>query len=426
MNSNNFEFNGDWERDIELPLLAGFQERNGAYTSTSSDKPNNGYFKLEFEDDLTESPDPYPEQLNTLKYIFENHYSISKSIVERTLLELTEILANYGLENEKEYQDLNPEKVKSLIGISSIIIKIISKDGFSYFDISGGCKWDEEHGLNLLFHKDRVVAFSGIDGGTAYEAEKDNGTHNPNDNLHLEKEKPKRYLPHPKYNKLKPSQKFANETYEYRLISYGYNEEFIKGVENGEIDINGKWISQDKTYLEAACWFKNNELVEYLLSKKAEIRYALHQCANYGDNSEAMEMLLKKGADINFQCANGDTVLFVVVHSMESLYRAHDHYRKINRLDLISDENVNRIAELKNRIKELIDIGANPNIKNSYGFNCFDIMRNSDESSKTEVNEYLKKCLNERKTGANIVLPKAGQSGFLINIWNKFKGRNSN
>jgi hypothetical protein len=396
MNRQNFEFNGDWEYKIELPMLSGFQERNGAYTSISNDKPNTGLFKLELEDDLTDNPDPYPEQLNTLNFIFDNQEIIAKSIIDRTLTELEEIKINYGLENEEEYQNLNEQKVKSLIGISSIHIKIISKDGFSYFDISGGCNWDEEHGLNILFHKDSVISFGEIDGGSTYEAEKDNGTFDKESNRHLQRKKPQKFNPHPKYNKLKPLQKSANDTYELTLISYGYNEDFIKGVENGEININGKWESQNTTYLEAACWHKNNQLVEYLLGKRAEIRYALHQCVGYGNNPEALEMLLQNGADINAQYGNGNTIIFEIVNNMEGFYRANTYYKSINKLDLMTPENIEKFEALKLKVKDLIKRGADPFIKNIYGYSCFEIMRNSDEESRKELNEFLKQCLNDK------------------------------
>lgn len=397
MNFEEFEFNGDWEYKITLPKLAGFQRRNGAYTSLSSIEPSSALFTIEFEDDLSENTDPYPEQLNTLKYIFENQESIENSIIDRTVTELPEILKNYGLYNEEEYQYISREKVKSIIGFSSILIKIISKDNFAYFDISGGCNWDEEHGLNVLFHKDRVVSFSGIDGSSTYEAEKDGGK---NENEY-QSPKPQKYLPNQKYNKLKPSQKYANETFEIDLISKKYNIEFISEVESGEIDVNGNWKSQDKSFLEAACWYKNNELVKYLLGKKAEIRYALHQCVGYGNNPEAMELLLEQGADINFPHGNGNTILFEVVSSMESIYRANDYYQEINRLDLITDANIKRFHELKEQVQDLILKGADPNLKNNYGHSCFDIMRNSKEDSRKEVNDFLTKCLENRKSNPN-------------------------
>jgi hypothetical protein len=392
MNGQNFKFNGDWEYEIELPMLSGFQERNGTYTSISNDKPNKGLFKLEFEDDLTENPDPYPEQLNTLNFIFINQEKITKAIIDRILDELDEIKTDYGLEGEEEYQDLDEQKVKSLVGFSSINIKIVSKDGFSYFDISGGCNWDEEHGLNILFHKDRVISFGGIDGGSTYKAEIDNGTSDKKSDRQLKRE-PQKFSPHPKYNKLKPLQKSANETYEVTLISHGYNEDFIRGVESGEIDINGKWERQNQTYLETACAHNNKQLIEYLLDQKAEIRYALLHC---GNNPEVLEMLLQNGGNINTQYINGNTLLFNVVDSMESFYRANSYYKSINRLDLITPDNIENFEMQKLKAKDLIKRGADPFVKNIYGHSSFDIMRNSDEESRKELNEFLKQCLDER------------------------------
>ena len=137
------------------------------------------------------------------------------------------------------------------------------------------------------------------------------------------------------------------------------------------------------------------------MEKKAEIRYALHQCVGYGNNPEAVELLLKEGADINFPNGNGNTILFEVVSSMDSIYRANDYYTEIGRSDLISDANDKRLNELKQRVQELISKGADPNIKNSYGHCCFEIMRNSTDDSRKELNGLLINCLENRKKNPN-------------------------
>ncbi len=380
-----------------MPMLSGFQQRKDPYNSVSGNAPNKGMFRLEFEDDLTENPDPYPEQLNTLNFIFDNQDKIAKSIIDRTLAELNQIKISYGLEREEHYQNLNEQKIQSLIGFSSLYIYVISKDGFSYFDFLGGCSWDEEHGLSILFHKDRVISFSGIDGNSIFEAKRDGGSFGNNrDNIVPEKEKPIKFFPHPKHNKLKPSHKTANEAYELTLISQGHNEDFIKGVENGEIEINGKCKGDGKTYLEAACWHNNNFLVGYLLSKKANLRYALHQCIGHSNNPEALKLLLGNGADINAQYENGNTVLFEVVTNLESFYRSTNYYKRIKRPDLITRDILERFEADRVKVKELIKLGADPFIKNTYGHSCFDIMRNEDEGSKNELNRFLEQCLNER------------------------------
>jgi hypothetical protein len=389
MSMDNFTFNGNWGYKVNLPEFAGFQERNGSYSSISSDNPNLGELKIEFEDDLSDNTDPYPEQLNSLNYIFSNQKDIVNAIIEKTLQTLPEIIECYDLQEEDEFQNLDHEKTKTLMGFDTITIKIVSKDGFSYFDISGGCNWDEEHGLNILFHKSRIVSFSDIDGNSYWEAVKDNGTFEKVRNQSREVAVPKKYFPNQKYNKLKPSQKYANESYEYSLISGGFNQQFIQGVENGEIDINGKYKSQNKTFLEAACWFKNNEIVEYLLSKKADIRYALHQCVGYNDNSTAMNLLLKNGADINNQYLDGNTIIFELVCSLQSVYSSNEFYKSRG-----EPEAIDKLNNLKVRIKELIKIGADPTIKNKAQFDCFDIMRNSSETSRNEVNNFIKNCIS--------------------------------
>ncbi len=86
---------------------------------------------------------------------------------------------------------------------------------------------------------------------------------------------------------------------------------------------------------------------------------------------------------------------------MESIYRTTDYYKEINRPDLISDTNNKRLQELKEQVKDLILKGADPNIKNNYGYSCFDIMRNAREESRNELNGFLTKCLENRKRTQN-------------------------
>jgi hypothetical protein len=236
-----FEFDGNWTFEVDLSAFAGFQSRNSAYTSIDSESASTGTITIEIEDDLTENPDPYPAQINAIKFIFKNQDAIVNSILQRALVEMPDIIINYGLTHEEAYQNLTIETLRSLIGFNSISIQIPSKDDVSYFDVMGGCNWDEEHGLNVLMHKVRTITMGGIEGNSYWDALKDNGTYETVSNSPDEKSIPTKYKPHPKYNKLKPSQEFANETFEHSLISGHHNEIFKALTESGEIDVNGKW-----------------------------------------------------------------------------------------------------------------------------------------------------------------------------------------
>ncbi|MDX2593239.1 hypothetical protein PV343_13475 [Streptomyces sp. WI03-4A] len=55
------------------------------------------------------------------------------------------------------------EELKSLIGIESIYVHQISKDGKPYVGFEATCLWDEEHGLGALMHDTRIVKVGGGD-----------------------------------------------------------------------------------------------------------------------------------------------------------------------------------------------------------------------------------------------------------------------
>ncbi|AYB33577.1 ankyrin repeat domain-containing protein [Chryseolinea soli] len=384
-------FNGDWEYEIELIAFAGFQIINGRYRSGDSDILSDGKMTLRIEDDLTDNPDPYPEQFEAIGYIFQNQEKIRDVIINRTLQELPEIIEIYGLQRDPAYANLTAERIRQLIDLGTIDVKIVSKNGTSYYEITGGCHWDDDHGLSFLMHNDRVVAFGGIDGNGYWDAVKDNGTYAEVSKPKQEKAVPKKYSAHPKYNTLKPSHQSANETFEHSLISGNHNELFKELVVKGEIDINGKWESQNKTFLEAACWFNNNEIVAFLLEKGAHIRWALHQCVKYNNNSVALELILQAGGDINQRDAGGDTILNIKAQQLARLYDCGN--RSIAYKPGSSAERDDMISREKKAIKALIDKGADPNIANVHGYNAYSMARNLADENRVEILDFLNRCL---------------------------------
>lgn len=377
MNKDNFVFNGDWSYEIELPAFAGFQERRGPYTAKSSELPANGLVIIDFEDDLSDNPDPYVEQLNTLDFIFNNHEKIVHAIIEEILQRV-----NRGVENEGEH--MRYDTVKSVMGVAAIIIQKVSKDYFSYYDIACGSDL-EENGLRFLFHKERIVSLKPNTGGSRWDALKDNGTYEQIANKPRESKLIQRYTPHPKYNKLKPSQQFANDTYEHSLIARKLNDRFINEVENGTIDINGIYKGPDWSFLELTYWFNNMELSEYLLSKKAAIRYALHMCVDYAYSEEALAMLLKHGADINAYDHNGKTVIYKLVASL--LYWIDETYRLNYHTHF--EQPVDTPENFKQKISHFIRSGADPYIRNLNGLNCFDVIKNASPNIQTQVTSLI-------------------------------------
>lgn len=57
----------------------------------------------------------------------------------------------------------NITQFKSLIGLSAVHLLHISKEGTAYVGYEFGCTWDDEHGLGVMTHKDRIIEIGGAD-----------------------------------------------------------------------------------------------------------------------------------------------------------------------------------------------------------------------------------------------------------------------
>jgi hypothetical protein len=62
----------------------------------------------------------------------------------------------------------NPSDLKPLMGLSTVHIGDVEKDGFAYIGFEFGCNWEEEHGLGVMTHKDRIIEVG--DAETAFDA----------------------------------------------------------------------------------------------------------------------------------------------------------------------------------------------------------------------------------------------------------------
>lgn len=188
--------------------------------------------------------------------------------------------------NDPDTQELSP-KIDELtgydkvFGVGNVFIQLPSKDEHSYVVIECGCTWDDEHGLGFLLHKNRLVGIGNADEAFSWKDYKDNGTFeevlkNLKQNSNKE---PIKFEPHPKYGKLKPSQKSANEAYESNLIRRGFNDKFKAEVGQGKIEVNGIYNIIDQSFLELAVSAKNIELIDYLLTRDLCLPPILNQCS---------------------------------------------------------------------------------------------------------------------------------------------------
>ncbi|MDA7028234.1 hypothetical protein PJ311_16910 [Bacillus sp. CLL-7-23] len=99
-----------------------------------------------------------------------DHQNEMKKLILKQLFDMyPEIQDDYGWDlNEEERAKYLPDVNSSnqlfdLIELCNIHIHDVSNDGMAYVGYELACTWEEEHGLGVMTHKNRIVAIGGAD-----------------------------------------------------------------------------------------------------------------------------------------------------------------------------------------------------------------------------------------------------------------------
>ena len=168
-------WNGDaWEGEDVLPSWAGFQSRGGAYTSRSSKRPSTGKVDVRvglpgLVDDDDDPAPPGAEQVAAYKYLKDHEQEVAKAALKAIFDKYPEFQGIYGDDFDEDdaaaaLPDLkSPQDLRKLIGLGIVHVLPVAKAGVAYVGFELGCTWDDEHGLGVMLHRDRVIKVGGAD-----------------------------------------------------------------------------------------------------------------------------------------------------------------------------------------------------------------------------------------------------------------------
>ena len=146
-----------------MPSWAGFQARRGGYGAISSDKPSDGTARLSIVPlDDNARTHPTAEQVAAFRHLLENEAAIAEAVgralVEYYPGEKEAYLDAYDEGEAEELPDVSePSGLQSLIGLSSVHLLKVARDGAAYVGFQFRCVWDTEHGAGVMTHLGRVV-----------------------------------------------------------------------------------------------------------------------------------------------------------------------------------------------------------------------------------------------------------------------------
>jgi hypothetical protein len=169
---------GLWATTVLLPSWKGFQSRKAEYGAQDSAVPSDGMIRIIFAPEGRGTEPLTDAELSAVYWVIEHEASISRALISSLLKEYPSLQERYGYSG-KEKADLMPDiksadDLRKLIGLSSVNVHQVQRDGIPYAGFEFGCTWDEEHGLGVLMHGTRTVEIGGADtAGLLWIAEKD-------------------------------------------------------------------------------------------------------------------------------------------------------------------------------------------------------------------------------------------------------------
>jgi hypothetical protein len=158
----------EWTGRDVFPAFAGTQERHGAYTSRSSAKPSKGSVLLNIPrlDKNDEHPHPpAPEQIAAYAYFKENQAQVTQAIMAALLKDYRNIRRQWLKHDpDLELPEINSaDEMRKHVGLGTLHMFDVARNGLAYFGLELGCTWDEEHGAGVILHGDRVIAVGQAD-----------------------------------------------------------------------------------------------------------------------------------------------------------------------------------------------------------------------------------------------------------------------
>lgn len=290
-----YTFDGNWNKKLELSSFNQLLFEN-----------DNSFIEIIIRDFLDDEIEPFQEQINTINFIIENQEKIVHKLLDKIWLSWQEIYTDYSIADYNEFPEIKDKQdLKNIIGIRTIYIHPLHKDGYSYYGLEGNCMWDEEHGLGFVIHKERIIEFGGAEEADAGGRESNDNPDNTRPNQPII---PKLYKAHPIFKSYKPAHKQANVDYPHILIERHLNNEFQEYLKfNSNVDFIHPEDWQKRTYLKTACMCNNEEIFEILIGTATNFSNAIYS-SHKRKNIKFLEKLIEKGANIH-ETHHGTSIL---------------------------------------------------------------------------------------------------------------------
>jgi len=156
-----------WTTKAMLPSWKGFQSRQSPYGMEDIAVPSDGTVQIVFAPEGRGNQPLTDSEIYAVNWVIGHEALISKALISSLLQEYPSLQKQYGYSGKKKTKLMpdisSADELRSLMGLSSVNVHQVQKDGIPYVGFEFGCTWDEEHGLGVLMHGTRTVKIGGAE-----------------------------------------------------------------------------------------------------------------------------------------------------------------------------------------------------------------------------------------------------------------------
>ena len=121
-----------------------------------------------------ESVPPTAEMAAAFGYLMQHEAEVAQAVMSAIAAEARRLLDNGVSERSLKQAAKGGNDLRKVVGLNTVHILGTAHDGVAYVGFEVGCEWEEEHGLGVLMHRDRVAKVGDAsDAMTEWVAEKD-------------------------------------------------------------------------------------------------------------------------------------------------------------------------------------------------------------------------------------------------------------
>src|SRR5215470_19157699 len=164
---NDFRWDGFfWKTTVRLDAWRGFQ--SGAYGWQYSAASSDGTVDVTFAPEGREEAPLREAEVELVRWAVRHEREMQNALMAALLPRYAALRADADYADAIEDERLMPpvrdvDGFRPLIGLDSLNVHQIEKAGRPYVGFEFGCTWDDEHGLGVLMHGERVVKIGGAD-----------------------------------------------------------------------------------------------------------------------------------------------------------------------------------------------------------------------------------------------------------------------